>query len=302
MTLEGGVAKRPRTRAEKIRARRAREARQIELVPHESRRRPRRRQLPRRRYDIALPVEAGAEVSLPALTSLRLGSRLVSGLLLGIALWALLYAFRAPAFRVDQVAVEGADLLSKVQVRSMAHLSGQSIFQIDPMAVEQQLMAMPEVASAEVRVRWPAQVEIVIQERAPVVLWSDAGQRWWISEDGVAFLEREVRPGLVEISADVPVLNISPDPLAEAIDPEVLQAALVLCQEMCQEHSLLYDPVHGLSIETSQGWKVYFGVEGDMRLKVLLYRALAEDLARRGIQASVVSVSDLGSPYYRVAR
>jgi hypothetical protein len=251
---------------------------------------------------VALPVEAGAEVSLPSLSSLRPGSRIASALLLAGTLWALLYAFRAPAFRVNRVEVEGASLLSKVQVRSMAHLSGQSIFQIDPLEVQQQLMAMPEVATVEVRVMWPAQVEIEIQERTPVVVWDDAGQRWWISEDGVAFLEREVRPGLVVVSADEPVLDIGPDPLAEAIQPKVLQAALVLCQEMCQQHSLLYDPAHGLSIEVSEGCRVYFGVEGDMRLKVQLYRALAEDLAGRGIQASVVSVSDLGSPYYRVTR
>jgi hypothetical protein len=43
----------------------------------------------------------------------------------------------------------------------------------------------------------------------------------------------------------------------------------------------------------------YFGFTGDMNAKYRIYQAIAEDLVEDGYPATLVSVEDLESPFYR---
>ena len=133
MALVGRALGRPRTRADQVRRRRARIAPDSEPTP-----RPRRTHAagpwpassarphggstarPRRRRTLALPVEVGAEFSLPALPALRMGPRALTAMLLGI--WALTIhaAWTGARFEVTDIGIEGAKLMSEAQVRSIA--------------------------------------------------------------------------------------------------------------------------------------------------------------------------------------
>lgn len=302
MTVGERVGWRDRTRAERVRSRRAREERLVEPVPPEPKVKPRRAQKPRRRYDIALPAELGAEMRLPALPVIRLGVRLLTAVLLAVTALALQGVLTAPSFRVGEASVIGARLLSDSQVRSLALVDGQSVFQIDPQVVIRRLLAYPEVATAELVVRWPNRVEITVGERYPMAQWEDGGETWWISPEGIAFIQHGDWPGLVSLVSDEPMLTVSDDPLVPVVDPAILQAAAVLSGQIPDVGPLHVDPVHGLGFDDPRGWRASFGLTGDMVTRVRVYSFLVEYLTARGVHPGIISVEDVAAPYYSLER
>jgi len=184
----------------------------------------------------------------------------------------------------------------------VAQVDGKPVFLVDPAAVARRLEALPEVVKAEVKVQWPNTVAIQLEERHPMIAWNDAGRVWWISADGIAFLERGYWPGLVRVTSEAPVLRISGDPLGRAIDPSIVTLAAALSSRLPQTPTLTYDAVHGLGYQDPRGWVAYFGAEGDMLMKVRVYSGIVDQLLAERKQPSLVSVEDASVPYYRLAR
>jgi cell division septal protein FtsQ len=203
-------------------------------------------------------------------------------------------------FYVEQTKVLGNKLLSNTQTRSMAQVDGNLIFNIDPQRVVDQLMQYPEILSAEVNISWPNQVEISLVEREPVVEWHDAGRTWWMSADGVAFIQHGSWPDIVKVRAQAPVLQVYEDPLVPVIKPEVVSAAVALSANLPEVETFSYDPVYGLGIEESNGRVIHFGVEGDMTVKVQMYRQLVERLSARNRDRVEVFLMSQDHPFYRL--
>ena len=257
----------------------------------------------RRSYTIPLPDELGAEISLPALPRLRLGRRTLTVLLL---LGWLITAHRAwvsDQFRINDVSIEGAGLLSAAQIESIARVRGSHVFAMDPGIAEQRLVSYPEIDAAEVRLQWPGnKVTIQVEERRPIVEWHDGGKTWWLSASGVAFIQRQPYKAMVEVSSSEPVLEISQDALVPAINPEVLWSAVMLSEQLPYATNLTYNADHGFGFDDPRGWKVLFGDRGDIDTKVKVYEAIALSLVERGLAAVLVSVEDPVSPYYKLTR
>lgn len=290
-----------RTRADRARARRARlvtDLEEPEVVP--LRKVPRRRRArPRKRFDFTLPAQPGVQVRLPSLPVIRFGPRLLSALLLACVLAGLQQAVTEPSFRVAEAAVQGNRILSEMQVRMIVGATDRPIFWVDPRAAEASLEAHPEVLSAEVEVAWPNQVRVSIVERHPMVEWDDAGRTWWICPDGVAYLKNGEWPGLVRIRSESRALTITQDALQPVIPSQVLRAAAVLNAQMPDEAaSLVYDPTRGLGLEDPRGWRAYFGVDGDMVVKVRTYRAIVASLSQVRQPVEVIDVGDVTAPYF----
>lgn len=300
MTLSERALGRIRTRADRVRERRAKLVREIEPVskdPMLKRSRPKRT---RRRFDFALPTGVGVEARLPAIPSVRIGPRLLTIFLLASMILAFIRVLTSNDFYVEQAKVLGNKLLSNAQTRSMAQVDGNLIFNIDPRRVVDQLKQYPEVLSAEVDISWPNQVEISLVEREPVVEWYDAGRTWWMSADGVAFIQHGSWPDIVKVRAQASVLQVFEDPLVPVIKPEVLSAAVDLSANMPEIETLNYDSAYGLGIEDSNGRIVHFGVEGDMTVKVQMYRQLVERLSARNNNRVEIFLMNQDRPFYRL--
>lgn len=302
MTLSERAIGGLRTRADRVRARRAKLVREIESVPPERRIKSRRNRKPRRRLDLALRAEVGAEARLPAIPSIRIGSRLVSILLISVTILALRYSFTSSYFSVERATVLGNKILSHSQIRSIAQVDDKLVFLIDPHEIEERLSQFPEVYKATVNLRWPNHVEIQVVEREPVVEWNDAGRIWWVSLDGVAFIQHGTWPELVQVKTTERTLQINKEPLDPVIAPRVVKAAVRLNSRLPEIATLQYDKERGLWLEDSNGWMVYFGIEGDMDLKADVYRAMVEQLSEKQAQISLVSLEDQAAPYYRMKR
>jgi len=302
MTLSERALGRFRTRADRVRERRAKVVRVIEPVSKDPLLKRRRRKRTRRRFDFALPMGVGVEARLPAIPIVQTGPRLLTIFLLACMILALVRVLSSNDFVVERAKVLGNKLLSNAQTRSMAQVDGNLIFLIDPQRVVDQLMQHPEVLSAEVDIVWPNQVEIQLVEREPIVEWNDAGRTWWMSEDGVAFIQHGSWPDIVKISAQASVLQVLEDPLVPVIKPEVLSAAVNLSAKLLEIETLSYDSVYGLGIEDSDGRKVHFGVDGDMTVKVEMYRQLVERLSARNINRVEIFLMNQDRPFYRLER
>ncbi len=257
----------------------------------------------RRRYTIPLPDELGAEISLPAFPRLRLGRRTLTLLLLLAWLMVAQRAWTSDQFRINDVSVEGAGLLSAAQIESIARIRGSHVFAMDPGRAEERLVSYPEIDAAEVRLQWPGnKVTIQVEERRPIVEWHDGGKTWWLSASGVAFIQRQPYKAMLEVSSLEPVLEISQDALVPAINPEVLWSAVMLSEQLPYATNLTYSSDHGFGFDDPRGWKVLFGDRGDIDMKVRVYEAIALTLVEQGRGVVLVSVEDPVSPYYKLTR
>jgi hypothetical protein len=300
VTAADTVAETPRTRAESVRHRRSqgpRPAGRAARPPSPAGPKSRR---PRRILELALASEIGAGLRLPALPAFRAGARILSASLAIVCAWALISAFRSGHFTVDKAVVAPTTLLTEAQIRSIAAIDGRPVFLIDSAAVRARLLAQPEIQAAGLVIRWPNQAELRIDERRPMIEWDDAGQVWWLSADGIAFLKHGDLDNLIRVTAEQPSLNVQRDALAPVIDPQELWAAGALLAQAPEVEGLQYHPDHGYGfIDPVGGWQATFGRGGDMVLKMQLYRKIAEVLTQRGIAAELVSVEDPSAPYYR---
>lgn len=300
MTAADSVAESPRTRAEAARHRRAHEPRSAGRPARPPQPPGAKARRPRRVMELALASEIGAGLRLPALPAFRLGARILSATLAAVCLWALVSAMRGGNFTIDKAVVPATTLLTEAQIRSIAAIDGRPVFLVDAAEVRARLMAQPEIQSAAVVVRWPNRVELRIDERRPMIEWDDAGQVWWLSADGVAFLKHGDLDNLIRVTAEEPSLNVQRDALAPVIDPETLWAAGALLAQAPEVEGLQYHSEHGYGfVDPVGGWQAFFGRGGDMVLKMQLYRKIAEVLTQRGIAAEWVSVEDPSAPFYR---
>jgi hypothetical protein len=64
------------------------------------------------------------------------------------------------------------------------------------------------------------------------------------------------------------------------------------------DQPLLFNPKHGIGFLDERGWKAYFGTEGDMSKKYQVYLQIVEHLDREFYPARLVSVEDLGAPFF----
>ncbi len=270
---------------------------------------PRRRRLrPRRRLDIALATP-GVEMRLPALPVVRVGWRLLSFFIV-VFMAALLYLlWTLPAFRVQQVRVEGVERLAADQVARSLLVFNKPVFTIDPQALEAQLrQTQPALASVSVWVGFPAQVVVQVEERQPRLIWEVDGQTQWVDASGYAFPalgSGEELPRVqgsawppAPLTVAAPEDESGPQPVMTS---QMVEAVVFLRAQAPPGVDLLYDEEHGFGWWDPRGWKVYFGMDvAEIDMKLTVYAAIVDALQNQGIQPALISVEYLHAPYYRL--
>ena len=266
----------------------------------------------KRRFDVALPTP-GVEVRLPSVPSVRFGWRLLSALLALLLFAALYYVFNSPVYRVREVQVDGLVRFSTDTVSRTLFVYDKPIFFVEPERLEKQIVNIfPGIVSATVRVGFPARVELVVEEREPVVIWDQGTTTQWVDAQGIAFPERGDAGNLVRVvataSPPAPIVledEASPDgedALKVFMYAETVESILFLSEKVPEGAALVYDGAHGFGWHDPQGCVVYFGQNtssADMEMKLAVYEASLNQLRGEGIQPAMISVEYLHAPYYR---
>lgn len=258
----------------------------------------------RRRYDVALSVP-GAELRLPSLPQIRLGWRLLSGLL-SLALAGLIYyAYSSPMFEVEALNVNGLQRLTEDDINSVAMRTGDLIFLIHPGEVKSEIeAAFPELSSVRVQIGLPAEVIVTLEERQPVLAWFEDGQEKWVDAEGVIFPPRGEFGPLVAVEGKLPLPLADEEGLSEIIlPPDLVDAIIKMGSRAPEDTRVVFNPDHGLGWFDWRGWDVYFGWGvDDFDMKLHVYEVLVSRLMQEGVAPEWISMEYLHAPYYRLER
>jgi hypothetical protein len=259
----------------------------------------------RRRYDVALSVP-GAEVRLPALPQIRLGWRLLSGLMASALLGLLYFVWTAPELEISGVEVNGLMRITVEEVEKTLAVEGERIYEIRPGELVEALeQAYPELSSVKVAIDLPAKVSVTGTERQPALAWERNGEKVWVDEEGVVFPVRGDIGPLPVVEGELPTLPTGEDeqegPLA--LHPELVVAVLKMAEEVPTENPVVFHPEHGFGWDDWRGWEVYFGPDtSDIDVKLRVYETLADRLESQGINPEFISLEHIHAPYYRMER
>jgi hypothetical protein len=213
------ASRKPNSRAEQVRSRRAKDIKQRVVIATDSIVKPGHytpvttrgevdsipfiqqghKKTKRKFY---LPLIGGAELRLPAIPIIKPGWRLASAaifILAGLGLYAI---WEAPIFKVNSVKFVGGDRVSLQEVQNIIPLKGQRMLTIMPNQIATVIRNSFQVlADVQVTVGIPDSITIHLEERKPVLAWDQDGATQWISADGIAFEPKGEAKDLVTISA-----------------------------------------------------------------------------------------------------
>jgi cell division septal protein FtsQ len=261
---------------------------------------------PRRRFQIAMPLTRD-NVRTLNIPRPHFGWRALSFTIVLVAGILLYLAFNLSFFKVTQAQVVGNQLISPDEVNAVMGLTGQPIFKVKPMDLENRLrLNYPELVSVKVDVSLPNIVTVTLTERQPVIRWEQGGGYTWVSEDGVAFKPRG------ELSGLIPVLALSAPPVEGSVSTDPSNPAPFISTEMVETlkglsaHApagvpILYESGMGFGWNDPRGWRVYFGTKAsDVELKMRVYESMVNSLTQRGIRPALINVVYPTAPYYRM--
>ncbi len=279
---------------------------------------------PRRRIDVPLRV-TGAEMRLPSIPFINLGSRAFSLMMVVMMSACLFLMWQASIFQVKSIDAVGLKRLTVNDLNTVMGLAGKSVFTLNPRTLRETLsQAFPEFSKISVRIGLPASVKVVVTERQPVIAWTQAGVETWVDAEGVSFPPRGTpktalvqvegygtQPGAAtatsagntaDIADSLPLLS-TPNKPSLKLSPDLVSAVLAMGAKMPPDTMLVYDSERGLGWNDPNGWDVFFGAEDqDTEMKLIVYQALVERLKSEGIQPALISVEYVHAPYYRMER
>jgi hypothetical protein len=247
---------------------------------------------------VSIPLaDPGVEVQFPTLM-LSFSPRSLAILVAGLASAGLIFLLTGPMFRARAPQITGRQYLSADTIAEASRLEGSNLFLISPAAVEAQILSrIPSVRGVQVSVGFSGDVRVVLQEREPILLWSQNGNSYWVDAEGVFFPALAERADLVRVDVHDKGPQITFDRAAD-IDPDVVIQALELTLALPTGTRILYDTQHGLGMADIDGWTAYFGTSGQIDLKMDLYRRMVSALSAEGIRPIFVSVENLRQPFY----
>ena len=284
------------------------------------------KQTNRRQYNYAVGA-TGAEIRLPAISSINIGWRFLSFFLGIFCLVGIYLLINSAEFRVNQIQTSGLLRLTVADLDAVMKIQGESIIWMDTNQVKQDLtIAFPELKDLQISVEFPNQVKISAFERQPVLLWQTEKQAYWMDQDGVLIPPRGDAGDLLTIQASAaPPMVASPQDLStssmqqiledgktaqlsvaqlqgwgETVDPVMIDAAYQLISFLPPNSQILYNQTHGLGWKAEQGWDVFVGLTlNDINYKLNAYQALIEKFSKEGTNPSMVSIEFATRPYYR---
>jgi cell division septal protein FtsQ len=215
--------------------------------------------------------------------------------LLGVLTVVTVYLFASYDFYVFDISVEGNEAVSSEEILEASGVEGYSIFFIDPQKVAKAVVALPDVAEAEVRCRLPNRLSIKVRERQAYLIWLSGEESYYLDREGFVLSPRH------QTSLSLTLKDLGGGSLraGDRINPQILEAANIYSSLLPQVKSFDYSQTYGLSFTTEEGEKVRLGTGENAHFKVALLHALKEQLKEKGIKAVVIDLR-FDTPYYTV--
>ena len=241
--------------------------------------------------------------------------RWVSVALTAVLIGVLFMFLSQNSFYIHSIYVGYTDsqrFLTEDYVYSLTGLADMHIFWANVDTIKRNLIADPQVASADVQIDWPSKVVVTITERQPALVWEQSGQRVWLDIQGRVMPLRQDLPDLVRVVVETPSQNIHVGQCihqgmdtvlgrGDCIDQSTVNGVLQFKAMYPNVTEVVYDPVKGLGFHEGGGWTLWFGDGVDIPTKMAVYNAIVADLAARNVQPIEINVANPDAPYYNAA-
>lgn len=209
-------------------------------------------------------------------------------LLFAVSALAALY-WTSPLAIVDAVEVHGNDHLTPEEISALAGLdSGMHIWKINLAAGRDKLLSNPWVEKASINRKFPNALEIALVERRGVAILQNSGPGWIVSGDGVVVAKNEGHslPWLTGLEADsgvVPGDHLAGKKIELALKwLETLEPLEAQISELNFEGFPAY-----ISLFTTDGFKVLFGVQADPQHRVSDLSVILQELRSNGKRGTI---------------
>lgn len=228
--------------------------------------------------------------------------RIVSAVVFVLFGLTLLVFFTSDVFYVRAIQVRGNSFITREEVFTYSELADYHMFWLNPEDIRRNLLRSSSVADVTVEVGWPPNlVTLLVQERQPALVWSNAGEETWIDIQGRVMRARAEMPNLLHV-------NLIRDgtagqlPSADDFDKNMVLGALRLKEILPEGDHLDFHPIHGLGWTNESGWQVWMGTDSAsvMDEKIKIYDVLVEDLSSRAIDVAELNIANPDAPFYRL--
>jgi POTRA domain, FtsQ-type len=282
----------------------------------------------RPRHHLSIPFRSSAELVLPSFPVVKPGWRLLSGFMTILLIAAIIFVTNAVQFRVNNLQVTGLNRLKVSDIADTLKISNSSIFAIDPDEITQTLdKEYPELKDISVAVTLPANLNLTVTEREPILSWQYSDLTVWVDAEGYLFPARGKVNHLLTVEADSapPLMPVVATPTVDAsevnvanqnttaivpkkestkiMDQTLLTTLLQLHSSIPQNNILVYRDMSGLGWADPNGWEVYVGKQlGDLDQKLVVYKTIVAYLDKQNVKPAIISVENLYAPFYRMEK
>ena len=222
----------------------------------------------------------------------------------GLAAAVLVWMLTSPRMHIRDVTVHRAPsspppVVSAEVIESFAaQFLGESVFRIDTAAIRNELVAVPGVSDALVRVALDGQLTVTIAYDAPVANWVIGGQSYLVDADGQVLAAR-YQPDLALTIEDTGAREVTAGAhinLPALLAAHKLQANLPLLRVI--PNRIQYSS-GSLTIIDHSGRKLQFGDTEQLEPKLVALQAVLEQAMRRGERITSVDLRPIDRPTYR---
>ncbi len=233
----------------------------------------------------------------------KFNTRWVSGIFTLIFGAAVVCYSYLPMFRFDNIVIRGMDKISKDEIVYFTGAKGEPVFTINPERVRSTLLThYHDLYDAEVTIDFPAEMNIELYERIPVVEWDFGGSRFCIDKDGMVLNESNSREDTIHVYADSYPGAVTQEDrsIPSYFSKDVLHTIQTMGKYAPEDKPLYFTYKNGYGWDTDEGWRVFFGkTDSDMEEKLRMHESLTAYFKKNEIQPIFVSLEFKDAPYYR---
>lgn len=205
----------------------------------------------------------------------------------------LIYLFWDTRFYVSGITLSGNRLVSAEDVYRRADIHGWSIFYVNTARLTKNLTErLPEIRSAQVRCRLPARVIVTLQERIPQIVWETSNGRFLVDAEGVVLQAAQTTQDKLLIR-DYGGPPVNP---GDIVEKRAIETAQQLQALLGDTTAFYYTHDKGITWREPHGWEVFFGLGGDLSVKVANLWAIVRKIKAEGLDVSYIDVRFESSP------
>lgn len=230
-------------------------------------------------------------------------SRAVSGILsifLGLAAAAFTYL---PTFRIQKPVIHGYSVINDEEIAYYTGLNNLPFYQADPKFIRETLLKRyPEIRDVKINLSFPSSIEILMEQRKPIIEWDFGGSKFWIDEEGTVIKENSSDEELIYVLANsFPGAKSRSDrKIPSSFSKNVLQSIIRINEKRPKGKTLFYTYDNGFGWDTQSGYRLWLGKNSNaLDEKLKMAESIQEYFKKEEIEPDMLSLEFTHAPYYR---